>query len=208
MIANSETRKGYIGGSDQYAVYGNYYTATFHKWWNEKITGIRLYDIKTRDMTFGSVVEGLIMDHMDIPKENRHMKVFHPKFKMAGANTDAYWNGILMEIKTMNDKDAEKLVKGNKMKVGYRRQVYHTMWCGGITHAKISVLSIKPEEKENPFGIKIIEGENLRHYDFELDPNDFDIPEHEIRIGYLSSCYESRHLPSNEGLEMYRLHRV
>ena len=75
MIREDFDRSGYIGGSDANYVLVNWNTATFKKWWNQKVTAINSINIDNVYTIVGTILESEIMDYLGIDKLHRDLYI-------------------------------------------------------------------------------------------------------------------------------------
>jgi len=203
MVRDKESRVAYIGGSDMSFIYGSFDVPTFQSWWKQKVTGLKIYNIRNDYTIAGNLLEEDILREAGVPEICWGIKK-EKKGTIAGVNTDALEDeddGVLTvhEAKTAKRKKAWTWLIGYAIPIGYRRQVYHAMWVCRANKGKIHVLGLDDEEYDNPFGVEA----KGRVFTFDLDIGEFDVEEHERRIGYLSECYEEKVNPSDSGYKIY-----
>ena len=204
MIAE-RVSKGYIGGSDMGLVYGSYSTMSFKKIWNEKLMGIKAYDLKGKSIDAGNILEHEILDHAEVDQKyriNQVTKISVPD-SCVGVNMDANDTDqrIVHEAKTGKLIAVDGMVStGGKwvlqyaLGVGYRRQVFHACWITGYEEALIHLMPLTDEEIENPFQVNVAD----KMITVTMKPwEEFNYIEHEIRLHYLNECMNLNIQPDN-----------
>ena len=141
MIADKD-RSGYFGASDTDKIIGNWKTATFEKWWMQKI-GINRDHFDNKYTLAGTHYEHRILESLGIPMELD--KQFIIEDLCLRVNLDGNDSDTIYECKTYN------LEKGFKMPKKYIQQVQVQMFASGLRKAKIVVYGLKEEDYDNFF---------------------------------------------------------
>ena len=141
MIA-SQDRSGYFGASDTPFIIGNYKTATFEKWWMQKI-GINRDHFNNRYTSAGTHYEHRILESLGIPMELDKQIILEDL--LLRVNLDGNDNDTIYECKTY------KFEKGFKMPKKYIEQVQVQLFASGFRKAKIIVYGLKEEDYDNYF---------------------------------------------------------
>lgn len=203
MIKSGDSRVGYIGGSDMGMVYGSFDSATFNKWWMEKVSGLPGVGVNNKYTRAGDLLEDKILEEVGVDRVYYGAKEMK-EGTIAGASYDALeWDAgsIVHEAKTARISKMFEWLLGYALNPNYKRQIYHCMWVCGAERGRLHVLGLKDEEYGNPFGVDV----KGRVISFDFHIRDFDVEEHERRILYLSECYWYGFDPSNKEYEMYRM---
>lgn len=206
MVQEKFNRSGYIGGSDASWLYASYSSASFKKWWNEKVTSIRTSEFSNVHTQAGNILESEIMKTLNIPKPAWNLRFFK-EGTLAGVNTDATEvdKGIVHEIKTALHSYLFKWLHAKAgVSIDYRRQVFHGLYVAECDVAKVHVLPMSEEEKRNPF---LVENITDRIHTFEYTRDQFDFVEHDWRVRYLTFCYNENQTPTDPGLEIFKMHK-
>ena len=141
MIDNKD-RSGYFGASDTDKIIGNWKTATFEKWWMQKI-GINRDHFENKYTSAGTHYEHKILASLGIPMEYDKQIIIEDlllRVNLDGNNTDTIY-----ECKTY------KYEKGFKMPQKYINQLQVQMFASGLRKAKIIVYGLKEEDYDNYF---------------------------------------------------------
>lgn len=141
MIA-SQDRSGYFGASDTPFIIGNHKTATFEKWWMQKI-GINRDHFNNRYTSAGTHYEHRILESLGIPMELDKQIILEDL--LLRVNLDGNDNDTIYECKTY------KFEKGFKMPKKYIEQVQVQLFASGFRKAKIIVYGLKEEDYDNYF---------------------------------------------------------
>lgn len=181
MIADKD-RSGWFGASDTDKIIGNYNTATFEKWWMQKI-GINRDHFDNKYTLAGTHYEHRILESLDIPMEMDKQVIIEDlrlRVNLDGSDTDTIY-----ECKTYG------FEKGFKMPKKYINQVQVQMFATGFRKAKIIAYGLKEEDYDNYF--KPIDPNRRSEYVIEYDEkwiNEVFLP----RVTYLAQCLkEGRH---------------
>ena len=141
MIA-SQDRSGYFGASDVSYIVGNWKTATFEKWWMQKL-GINRDHFDNKYTLAGTHYEHRILESLGIPMElDKQVILEDLKFRV---NLDGNDTDTIYECKTY------KFDKGFKMPKKYIEQVQVQMFATGFRKAKIIVYGLLEEDYDNYF---------------------------------------------------------
>lgn len=190
--------RGYIGGSDANKIYGSFDTKTFGEFWDERVSGIKLNSFSTLDTSVGNIMESKILDEVGV--DRKYWNIFKVKpGTIAGINTDALTDSAYHEIKTSLPEYVLKWLSGKKITAAYRRQLMHGLYVTGRGVAYLHVLPMTEDEKACPFGLDI----SGKVHTFEFNKSDFNIQEHDVRIRYLTQCYESGIRPSDSDFKNF-----
>ena len=141
MIADHD-RSGYFGGSDVDKIIGNWKTATFEKWWMQKI-GINRDHFDNKYTLAGTHYEHRILESLGIPMElDKQIILEDLKLRV---NLDGNDEDTIYECKTYN------LEKGFKMPKKYIQQVQVQMFASGFRKAQIIVYGLTEKDYDNFF---------------------------------------------------------
>lgn len=199
MIGTERNIQGYIGGSDAVRVHGSWETATFQKFWRERLTGIReSQEFDTIHTAAGNIMEAEILEAANVPKGCWNV-FFEPKDTIAGINTDAFEPGIYHEVKTVLWETGAKWILGGSISANYIYQIQHGMFVTGAEVAKLHVLLMTEAEKRNPFSLRDV---SSRLHTFSFDRGYFDATKVTLAmygalIGQLTECYRKGVFPTD-----------
>lgn len=141
MIA-SQDRSGYFGASDIAFIVGNWNTATFEKWWMQKI-GINRDHFDNRYTSAGTHYEHRILESLGIPMElDKQIIIEDLRLRV---NLDGNDSHTIYECKTYI------FEKGFKVSKKYRDQVQVQMFASGLRSAKIIAYGLMEEDYDNYF---------------------------------------------------------
>jgi hypothetical protein len=141
MIADKD-RSGYFGASDTDKIIGNWKTATFEKWWMQKI-GINRDHFDNKYTAAGTHYEHRILESLGIPMELDKQIILEDlrlRVNLDGNDTDTNY-----ECKTY------KYENGFKMPKKYINQVQVQMFASGLKKSKIIVYGLTEEDYDNYF---------------------------------------------------------
>ena len=183
MIA-SQDRSGYFGASDVSFIVGNWKTATFEKWWMQKI-GINRDHFDNRYTSAGTYYEHRILESLGIPMELDKQIIIEDlrlRVNLDGNDTDTIY-----ECKTY------KFDKGFKMPKKYIQQVQVQMFASGLRKAIVIAYGLTEADYDNYFHPidPNRRGEFLIEYD-ETWINDIFLP----RLKYLTKCLIEGRFPA------------
>lgn len=180
MIA-SKDRSWWIGASDTSFVIGNYQTATFKKWWLEKL-GMHQSTLSTKSMRVGTNYEHKILD--TIPNVVKDRQILIPELRLR-VNLDGNTGDTIYEVKTHK---ADKLFKVPK---NYREQVNVQMFVTGIKTAYIVSYGLTEGDYANYFNE--IDKDRIEYH--KIDYDDEFISRYLERLKYLCECLEKGVMP-------------
>ena len=141
-MIDSKDRSGYFGASDTDKIIGNWKTATFEKWWMQKI-GINRDHFDNRYTSAGTHYEHRILESLGIPMElDKQIILEDLRLRV---NLDGNTEDTILECKTY------KFDKGFKMPKKYINQVQVQMFASGLRKAEIVVYGLKDEDYDNYF---------------------------------------------------------
>lgn len=182
MIADSD-RSGYFGASDTDKIIGNLKTATFEKWWMQKI-GINRDHFNNKYTLAGTHYEHRILESLGIPMElDKQIIIEDLKLRV---NLDGNDFNTIYECKTYN------LEKGFKMPKKYVQQVQVQMFASGLRKAKIIAYGLTEADYDNFF--HPIDPNRRSEFIIEYDEkwiNEVYLP----RLKYLAECLKEGRLP-------------
>lgn len=183
MITDKD-RSGWFGASDVSFITGNYETATFKKWWLEKL-GLRKSNLNTKALRAGTYFEHKILDAIGV--KDRDRQILLPEIKLR-VNLDGEKDGVIYEVKT---------TKADNFKPSkyHREQVNVQMYATGFRKAYIVGYLLTDADYENYFSP--IDTERIGLHKIEY--NEEFITKFLSDIEYLSNCLEKGEMPKNEG---------
>ena len=141
-MIESKDRSGYFGASDTDKIIGNWKTATFEKWWMQKI-GINRDHFDNRYTAAGTHYEHRILESLGIPMEFDKQIILEDL--CLRVNLDGNTDDCIYECKTY------KAENGFKMPKKYINQVQVQMFAFGIHQAKIVVYGLAEDDYDNYF---------------------------------------------------------
>ena len=183
MIAEKD-RSGYFGASDVERIIGNYKTATFEKWWMQKI-GINRDHFDNKYTLAGTHYEHRILESLDIPMEFDKQVILEDL--RLRVNLDGNDSDTIYECKSYG------FEKGFKMPKKYINQVQVQMFATGLRKAKIIVYGLKEEDYDNYF--KPIDPDRRSEFVIEYDErwiNEVFLP----KLKYLAECLKEGRFPT------------
>jgi hypothetical protein len=182
MIADKD-RSGYFGASDTEKIIGNWKTATFEKWWLQKL-GINRDSFSNKYMLAGSHYEHRILESLDIPMElDKQIIIEDLRLRV---NLDGNDTNTIYECKTYN------LEKGFKMPKKYVQQVQVQMFASGLRKAKIIAYGLTEGDYDNFF--HPIDPDRRSEFDIPYDErwiNEVYLP----KLKYLAECLKEGRFP-------------
>ena len=141
MIADKD-RSEFFGASETDKIIGNYKTATFEKWWMQKI-GINRDHFDNQYTLAGTHFEHRILESLGFPMEfDKQIILEDLKLRV---NLDGNTEDTIYECKTY------KWEKGFKMPRKYIQQVQVQMFASGLRKANIVVYGLTEEDYNNFF---------------------------------------------------------
>jgi hypothetical protein len=182
MIAEKD-RSGYFGASDTDKIIGNWKTATFEKWWMQKI-GINRDHFDNKYTSAGTHYEHRILESLGIQMELDKQIILDDlrlRVNLDGNDTDTIY-----ECKTYG------FEKGFKMPKKYINQVQVQMFASGLRKAKIVAYGLKEEDYDNYFNE--IDPDRRSEFVIEYDEkwvNSVYLP----KLTYLAECLKEGRFP-------------
>ena len=182
-MIESKDRSEYFGASDTDKIIGNYKTATFEKWWMQKI-GINRDHFDNKYTLAGTHYEHRILESLDIPMELDKQIIIEDlrlRVNLDGNDTDTIY-----ECKTYN------LEKGFKMPKKYVQQVQVQMFASGLRKAKIIAYGLTEGDYDNYF--HPIDPGRRSEFIIEYDEkwiNEVYLP----KLKYLAECLKEGRFP-------------
>ena len=141
-MIDSKDRSGYFGASDTDKIVGNWKTATFEKWWMQKI-GINRDRFDNIYTSAGTHYEHRILESLGIPME-LDKQIILEELRLR-VNLDGNDADTIYECKTY------KHEKGFKLPRKYINQVQVQMFASGLRKAKIIVYGLQEKDYDNYF---------------------------------------------------------
>ena len=141
-MIESKDRSGYFGASDTDKIIGNYNTATFEKWWMQKI-GINRDHFDNKYTSAGTHYEHRILESLGIPMEFDKQIIIEDL--LLRVNLDGNDTDTIYECKTYGYE------KGFKLPKKYINQVQVQMFASGFRKAKIIAYGLKEGDYDNYF---------------------------------------------------------
>ena len=182
MIA-SQDRSGYFGASDVSYIVGNWKTATFEKWWMQKL-GINRDHFNNRYTLAGTHYEHRILESLGIPMELDKQIILEDL--LLRVNLDGNDADTIYECKTY------KFEKGFNMPKKYIQQVQVQMLASGLRRAKIIVYGLTEDDYDNYFNP--IDPERRNEFIIEYDErwiNEVFLP----KLRNLAQCLQEGRFP-------------
>ena len=180
MIADQD-RSGWFGASDTGYIVGNWNTATFGRWWQQKL-GIDASHICTMAMNAGTYWEHTILDHIGVAEKDKQILI--PELLLR-INLDGNTGSHIVEVKT------HKVEKPYKISAAHRRQVQVQMF--GMRHAggsnvtaEVAAYGLQEYDYSNFFGE--IDPARLTRHPVEYD--EAFIRKYLPRLEYLRDCLQ------------------
>lgn len=178
MITNKD-RSGWFGASDVSYIMGNRETATFKKWWLEKL-GLRQSNLNTKSMRVGTNYEHRILD--TIPNVKKDRQILIPELRLR-VNLDGETD-IIHEVKT------HLIDKPYKPTKAHKQQVIVQMYAAE-KEAEIVSYGLTEDDYMNYFNP--IDIDRIQHHKVDYD-EDF-IKEFLENLKYLRRCLEKGEMP-------------
>lgn len=183
-MIESKDRSGYIGASDTDKVVGNWNTATFEKWWMQKL-GINRDHFDNKFTMAGTHYEHRILESLGIPMEfDRQIIIDCLRLRV---NLDGNDDGTVYECKTY------RLCNGFKLPKKYIQQVQVQMYATGFEKAKIVVYGLEEGDYDNYF--HEIDQSRLQVFEIDYDEkwiNEVYLP----RLKVLAECLAEGRFPN------------
>lgn len=184
MIANKD-RSGWFGASDTSQIVGNWETASFKKWWLEKI-GLRQNSVNTKAMKCGNAFEHKILDCIGGCRKDH--QIIWPDLRLR-VNYDGDKDWTIYEVKTFR---ADKTFKVTK---SYWRQAQVEMYAMDTTELYIVAYPLGETEYNNYF--TPIDPEKCQYHKVEYD-RVFIEKIYLPRLKYLADCMAAGKMPKGE----------
>jgi hypothetical protein len=179
-MIESRDRSGWFGASDTSFVMGNTQTATFKKWWLEKL-GIRQSTLSTKAMKVGTQYEHKILD--TIPNVIKDRQILIPELHLR-VNLDGETEDTIHEVKTYKDGEF-------KVPKKYKEQVIVQMFASRKRKAQIDAYRLTEDDYRNYFNE--IDLNRLSSHPVAYD-EEF-IFKYLERLKYLCECLEKGVMP-------------
>lgn len=179
MIHNHD-RSGWFGASDTARVMGNFNTATFARWWAQKL-GILHDDFTTPAMCAGTAYEHRILEAIGIKKTDRQIKILALRLRV---NLDGEDKTTVHEVKT-HGKAAFIVTKA------YWQQCQVEMYVTGKL-CIIDAYHLLPDDYENFFNP--IDKARLSEHPILYDSK-WIHEEYLPRLRYLARCLRRKEFP-------------
>lgn len=184
MIDKSEGRAYWIGASDTSYVVGNWNTASFKKWWMEKLD-LRKSTLQTKAMKCGNAFEHKILEA--IPEVTEMDKqIIHEELGLR-VNLDGNSIDTIYEVKTHT--------KPFKVSKAYWRQAQVEMFAFGTEKLYIVSYQLTEEDYKNYF--RPIDSDRLKLHKVEYD-KDFIENEYLPKLKILKECMDKGVMPNAE----------
>jgi hypothetical protein len=182
MIA-SQDRSGYFGASDTDKIIGNWKTATFEKWWMQKV-GINRDHFDNKYTLAGTHYEHRILESLGIPMELDKQIILEDL--CLRVNLDGNDSDTIYECKTY------KIANSFRLPRKYINQVQVQMFASGLRNAKIIVYGLTEKDYDNYFNDidPSRRGEFIIAYD-ERWINEVYLP----KLKYLAECLKEGRFP-------------
>lgn len=184
MIQDKD-RAFWFGASDTSYIVGNLETASFKKWWLEKM-GLRKNELSTKAMKCGNAFEHKILD--TIPGIRKDHQIIIPELRLR-VNYDGDVSPIIYEVKT------HKESKPFKVSAAYWRQAQVEMFAYKTKQLYIVAYALSESDYQNYFND--IEPERITRHKVEYDEKWIE-EKYLPRLRYLCECLEKGVLPKNE----------
>lgn len=178
-MITSKDRSGWFGASDVSYIMGNRETATFKKWWLEKL-GLRQSNLHTKSMRVGTIYEHRILD--TIPNVKKDRQILIPELRLR-VNLDGETD-IIHEVKT------HKIDKPYKPTKAHRQQVIVQMYA---TEKDAEIVSYGLTEDDYRNYFNPIDIERIQHN--QVDYDEAFISEFLENLKYLKRCLERGEMP-------------
>lgn len=141
-MIESKDRSGWFGASDSDKIIGNWKTATFEKWWLQKL-GINRDHFDNKYTSAGTHYEHRILESLGIQMElDKQILIDDLCLRV---NLDGNDSDTIYECKTY------KYEKGFKLPKKYINQVQVQMFASGLRRAKIIAYGLREEDYDNYF---------------------------------------------------------
>lgn len=178
MIADKD-RSWWFGASDTSMIMGNWETATFKKWWLEKLA-LRTSGLSTKAMKVGNAFEHKILE--TIPGVTMDRQILIPELHLR-VNYDGDDGSAIYEVKTHK---SEKF----RFTKGYRQQVQVEMFA---YVKRLYILAYRLTEEDYVNYFRPIDSDRLQKIPVEYD--EAFIEQYLPRNKYLGWCMEEGRMP-------------
>lgn len=182
MIADHD-RAWWFGASDTNLIVGNWKTATFKKWWLEKLA-LRRSGLQTKAMKCGNAFEHKILD--TIPGVEMDKQILMPELHLR-VNLDGNTADTIYEVKTHKSEQF-------KVSKAYWRQAQVEMFAY-VKRLYIAAYRLTEDDYRNYF--RPIDAERLQFLPVAYDAGFID-NEYLPRLQYLGRCMEEGRMPDAE----------
>ena len=182
-MIESKDRSGYFGASDTDKIIGNWKTATFEKWWMQKI-GINRDHFDNRYTSAGTHYEHRILESLGIPMEFDRQFIIEDL--CLRVNLDGNTDVKNYECKT------HKYESGFRMPPKYINQTQVQMFGSGLRETEIITYGLVEADYNNYFNP--IDPERRKSHPVEYDErwlNSVYLP----RLEYLAKCLKEGSFP-------------
>lgn len=179
-MIHSQDRSGWFGASDTSKIMGNWGTATFSRWWLEKL-GVIHSHFTTREMKTGTAYEHNILGAIGVTKMDRQIKSRPLRLRV---NLDGEDEKTIHEVKTYGS----EVFRVSKP---YWQQCQVEMFATG-KQCQIVAYQLVQADYENFF--RDIDLSRLSFYPIDYDP-EWIGREYLPRIRYLAECLKRRKTP-------------
>lgn len=176
-MISSKDRSKWFGASDTNKIMGNWETATFRRFWLEKM-GVIHSNFTTKEMLAGTYYEHRILDKIGIDKRDRQIKIRRLRLRV---NLDGENKDTIYEVKTYKDKFHISQYYGQ-----CQVQMY-----AAKKRCNIVAYHLLPEDYENFFNE--IDESRISFYPIGYDEEY--IREYLERLKFLTKCLKRRVFP-------------
>lgn len=187
-MISSKDRSHYIGASDTSMVVGNWTTATYRKWWQEKIGTIYPPQYDNKYTLAGTFYEHAILDTIPMCDKDNQVVIEDLNLRV---NYDGMVGNHIYEVKTFKEE------KGFEVSKAYWRQAQVEMYVAGSRELHIVAYPMTDEHYKNYF--LEIEEDKIQYHKVEYDENF--IREYLGKLLYLKSCMDEGRFPLKEEYE-------
>ena len=180
MITDKD-RSGYFGASDTSKIMGNWNTATFERWWLEKL-GIVKSNFTSDAMEAGTQYEHKILACIpECTETDKQIIIGRLRVNLDGNSKDTIY-----ECKTYKEGKNFKPTKA------YREQVQIQMYATGYRKAYIVAYPLTEDEYKNYF--LPVDPDKITRFPIEYDEKF--ISKYLVRLAYLTRCLEKGVFPN------------
>lgn len=190
-MIKSQDRRGWFGASDTATIMSDWRTATFQKWFAEKL-GLRKNSFTNSAMKAGTHWEHRIAEHLpEKVKLDRQVKLRKYRLRV---NLDAESKDTIYEIKTRSK-------AWHSLPTHYWMQVQVQMYATGKREAYVAAYTLEPEDYDNYY--REFEPSRLQLYKVRYDET-FIKNSYIPRIEVLCKCLRKGIMPQGELWKSYR----